>query len=106
MPTLRRASSRVEFFLNFLLLGLSYSNLCLPPANVFNGHLLETSCFRVKKLIFSKLRQLTGSEHYLAANQERRVHFGVTVLVGMQVEHELRQSAFESRESALQDNEA
>src|SRR5690606_33329481 len=46
------------------------------------------------------------TEQRLVAYQQRRLHFGVAVLLGMEVEHELPERALEPRELALQHHEA
>ena len=55
-----------------------------------------------KKLIVGELRQLGGAEHGVVAHQERRIDLGIAVLPRVQVEHELPERAFKSRQAALE----
>ena len=61
---------------------------------------------RREELIFSKLRQLRSAEHGVVAHEQWRVDLGIAVLARMQVEHELGERAFETRQRSLQDDEA
>ncbi len=59
-----------------------------------------------RELIFGKLRQLRRTEHCLVTNKQRWIHFGVAMLVRVQVEHELPERALEPCETFFQDDEA
>ena len=56
--------------------------------------------------VFLELRQLPGAAHRLGIHQQRHVGFLVAVLVGVQVEHELRQCAMQPRQLPAQHGEA
>ena len=56
--------------------------------------------------VFGKLGQLAGSEQALAVDHEGRQHFGVAVLLRVQVEHEADEGPFEPRARAHVDGEA
>jgi hypothetical protein len=55
-----------------------------------------------KKLVVGELRQLGGAEHGVVAHQERRIDLGISMLSGMQIEHELPERAFKPRQAALE----
>ena len=65
-------------------------------------------CFALRscKLIIRELRQLRRSEHRVIAHQQRWIDFGVAVLPGVQIEHELPDGALQPREALLQNDEA
>ncbi len=65
----------------------------------------RTTC-RHGELILAKLRQLRRAEHRGVAHEQRWRDLRIAVLVGVQIEHELRERAFEPRELALIDDEA
>ncbi|MNQ68716.1 hypothetical protein D3C85_832800 [compost metagenome] len=56
--------------------------------------------------VFSKLRKLACAEHGLVADQQRRRYFQIPVLVRLQVEHELADGAFQTRQLALEHSKA
>src|SRR5204863_2177114 len=58
------------------------------------------------ELIVLEFRQLPGPEHHVVAYQKRRIDFGVAMLVGVQVEHELADRTLKTGEPFLQDDEA
>ena len=58
------------------------------------------------ELIVLELRQLAGAVHHLVAHQQRRIDFGVAVLVGVQIEHELPDRTFQPRQAFLQHDKA
>ena len=57
-------------------------------------------------MVFLEFGKLRGAEHGVVAHEKRRRDLGVTVLAGVQVEHELGESALEPRESPLKHDEA
>ena len=65
-----------------------------------------THLARHAKQVFLKFWQLSGTTHRIGIDQIRHIHFGVAVLVGMRVEHELRERAVQPRQPALQQREA
>ena len=58
------------------------------------------------ELIVFELRQLPRAEHHVIAHQQRRIDFGVAVLAGVEIEHELPDRALEPRQALLQHHEA
>ena len=54
------------------------------------------------ELIVPEFRQLAGSEHHVVPHQERRIDFGIAMLVGVEVEHELADRALQPRQAFLQ----
>ena len=61
---------------------------------------------RGREQVILELRQLPGAMHRLGVDQQRHVGFFVTMLIGMQVEHELRQRTVQPRQLAAQHGEA
>ena len=57
---------------------------------------------RHAKQILRKLRQLAGAVHRFGIHEVWRQHFGVSVLAGVQVEHEVGESALETRAPSAQ----
>src|SRR6516164_11716656 len=51
-----------------------------------------------------ELRQLRGSDHAIAAHQKRRAHLFITMLAGVQIEHEVDQTPLEPRPRAGETN--
>ena len=49
---------------------------------------------------------MRGAKHGLVTHQQRRVHFRIAVLLGVQIEHEGHQGALHARQSALQHDKA
>jgi hypothetical protein len=62
--------------------------------------------FRNLKLILFKLGQLPRAKHHFVPHQQRRIDFAITMLIGMQIEHELSDRALQSCEALLQHYEA
>ena len=58
------------------------------------------------ELILGEFRQLAGAEHGLVAHQDRRAYLAIAELARVDVEHELRQRPLESRERAVEHDEA
>ena len=58
------------------------------------------------ELVVLEFRQLTGPEHHFVAHEQRRIDFGIAVLVGVQIDHELPDRALEPRQALLQHDEA
>lgn len=56
---------------------------------------------RGEEKVLLEFRQLVGAEQRFVAHQERHLHFRVTMLGGVQVEHELADGAFQPRQPAL-----
>ena len=63
--------------------------------------LLERVAGEGPELVVLEFRQLRRAEHGLVAHQQRRVHFRVAVLVGVQVDHELAERPLQAREARL-----
>ena len=61
---------------------------------------------RREELVVGELRQLRRAEHHLVAHQQRRRDFGVAVVAGVHVEHELPERALHARKPALEHDEA
>ena len=57
-------------------------------------------------LILPKLGKLRSSEHRVILHNQWRIDLGVAVLARVQVEHELGESAFKTRQRSLQHHEA
>ena len=76
-------------------------SLSLALANAANVVRIISStsgCVVVRKTDPLKLRQLRRAKHGVVANEDRRIHFRITVLARMQVEHELCERALQPRE--------
>ena len=58
------------------------------------------------KLVVAELRELRGAIHGVVAHQHRRVHLFITVVLGVQVQHELAQRPLQPRQRPAQDHEA
>ena len=58
------------------------------------------------KLVVAEFWQLSRAEHRFAAHQQRRIHFRVAVLIGVQIEHELTDRALQPRQAFLQHHKA
>ncbi len=58
------------------------------------------------KLIVFKFRQLPRAEHGVIANHQRRIDFGIAVLVGVEIEHELPDRALQPGQPLLQHDKA
>ena len=58
------------------------------------------------ELVVPDFWQLRRAEHGGVAHQQRRRDFLIAMLVGVQVEHELGERAFQPRQLALQHGEA
>ena len=58
------------------------------------------------KHVFGGLRQVTRAIGGLFAHQQRRIDLGVTVLVGVEIEHELPDRALEPRQAFFQHDKA
>src|SRR5580704_15910919 len=70
----------------------------------YSAVLLRQWC-RGSELIVAKLRQLRRPIHHLVAHQQRWGDLGVTMLAGVQIEHELPERAREPRQPTLKHNE-
>jgi hypothetical protein len=57
-------------------------------------------------LIVLEFRQLPSSEHNLVAHEQRRIDFGIAVLIGVEVEHELPDRALQPCEALLENDKA
>ena len=68
--------------------------------------LLERVAGEGPELVVLEFRQLRRAEHGVVANEQRRVHFRVAVLVRVQVDHELTERALQPREAAFEHHEA
>src|SRR2546430_17665743 len=53
-----------------------------------------------------ELRQLTGADHGFAPDDKRRTDFGVTMLAGVEIEHEINQGPLELGAGAGETNES
>ncbi len=58
------------------------------------------------KLIVSELRQLACAKHHFVAHQQRRIDFGIAMLIGVEIEHELPDRALQPRQAFLQHHKA
>jgi hypothetical protein len=56
--------------------------------------------------VFAELGQLPGARHGFPVDQVRQVHFRVTVLGGVHVEHELREGPVQARQRTAQYRES
>ena len=65
--------------------------------------LISADAGRVK--VLSKLRQLTGSIHGRRIDDVRRIAFGVAMLPGVKIEHELREGAVQMSDLTLHEAE-
>ena len=63
-------------------------------------------CAIAAELIVLELRQLSRAEHHVVTHQQRRIDFGIAMLVGVEIEHELPDRALQPREALLQHDEA
>ncbi len=68
----------------------------------FSIHVISRIC---KKQILTKFRQLPSTKKRIVAHQKRRLDFQITVLGGVQVEHELAERALEPGKLALEHGE-
>ena len=66
----------------------------------------EQLSFDGPELVVLEFRQLARAEHHIVAHQQWRIDLGVTMLTGMEVEHELSDRTLQPRQSLLQHHEA
>src|SRR6185437_13686098 len=66
----------------------------------------EPEALRRLEHVFSRFRQLPGTEDRLVAHQQRRAYLAVAEFARVQVEHELRERSLEPRQSAVEHDEA
>ena len=59
-----------------------------------------------QKLVLPELRQLRRAIHGLVTHEDGRIDLGIAVNFGVEIEHELAERAFHSRERAFGDDEA
>ena len=58
------------------------------------------------KLIVLEFRKLGRAKHRVIAHKERRIDFGVAMLLGVNIEHELAERTFKPRQAPLQHDKA